>query len=125
VIKKCFILTFIVLILFQTFSSFGLLIYYHWNKAAITAAHCVNLNSPELMCFGKCYLEEQLEQLQDGSEKVPARTLEKNDIQYVFELVETLFDSSILATKNACLFFYEDYFPQSYSKDIFHPPQFA
>jgi hypothetical protein len=43
------------------------------NQQALTEQHCINRYEPELMCHGKCYLQEVLEEQHQQEEQNPVK----------------------------------------------------
>lgn len=48
-------------------------LWYLVNQEAITEQHCINKYEPELMCQGKCYLQEVLEEQHQPEEQNPIK----------------------------------------------------
>lgn len=59
----------------------GILAWYFWNKAEITAKHCINKARPALKCDGKCYLAVKLKKAEKPAEapSVPNATAREDN----------------------------------------------
>jgi hypothetical protein len=93
---------------------------YLMNKEYISKVLCVNKNSPEKHCNGKCHLKKQLDQdtrQQEGdSQKVKAGT----EVVYISPQELKLEIPAITVSEH--FFFYQKRTAEKEPSSVFHPP---
>lgn len=73
-LKRFISISLLVLFLANTLLKSALIIHYLQNVTEITASCCINKNRPELQCYGKCFINSQLNRIDQHSKKeLPAR----------------------------------------------------
>lgn len=60
------------------------------NQDYYITNYCINIDQPELLCSGKCYLGEQLKQGQDIEKNWPAGKIEIKSMVYILPTTPTL-----------------------------------
>lgn len=70
-LKKAAAIVTVIFLMGQFFFQLGLLAWFSINRAEIAAEHCINKSLPKSCCFGKCYISNQLTDMEDdaGEEK--------------------------------------------------------
>lgn len=121
VIRTVSILLFISLVLLQTMDKASIIIHYQVNKDYIIENFCENIDEPELMCSGKCYLSFELAQNEQEKQN-PLLKIGTNELTYVLQEQGSLLALNSIR-KNAIPTFYIS--PELYIHigDIFHPPR--
>ncbi len=113
---------FLLLILaFSTFDKAAMYVCFTLNQPAVTKAFCVNKGKPQLHCNGKCYLNKQLANEDNNTNKYPfQKTDGLNQVYTVFLDKEPLPLLSVVysgyprpVNNNSTIF---------RSSSIFHPP---
>jgi hypothetical protein len=54
--------------LWHSLFQIGLVAWYQQNKDYVTAKYCINKDKPRLNCCGKCYLQKQLNKLNQNGD---------------------------------------------------------
>lgn len=105
----------------------GILGWYFWNKADITAKFCINKVRPSLKCDGKCYLVAKLKKAAEPDDKMPVHPA-KSDKKLGFCLI-FLVDEFVLFVRhraghdNLYIGFADSRIPaQLFFGQIFKPP---
>ena len=114
---------FFILVIFQTFDRFGAIAYYHLNKEYIINFFCINKDTPQLKCHGKCHLKAKLSEQEQKKNEFPSKILEKIDIQYLTQKHKFKLQVNLPSNNNLSNFCYTEYFPQPYSDSVFRPPK--
>lgn len=52
-------------LLFASFKNISLYLYMEWKRDMIIENFCINLQKPEMLCSGKCYISKELGKAQD------------------------------------------------------------
>lgn len=106
-------------------SRLGVYVNFKLNQSYITQEFCANKNLPELECYGKCYLSEQLKKVDEKEQKNLTLT--------VFQKLQSII--SCLDNGNFSLFTYlkntrispfssgKNFYSSLYVKGVFHPPR--
>ena len=68
-----------ILIVGQSLTSIGILLYYTVNKNYIATKLCQNRNNPQLHCNGKCYLSKQLKNAEEKEQKQSTNLLKEKE----------------------------------------------
>ena len=95
------------------------------NQDYIAKVFCINKDIPSTMCFGKCYIGNQLQKVADKENNdLPNQLTKSNQILLFLEpsIVEIEFDK-ILNYKPQLIQENQTLYTSSYLKEIFHPPQ--
>lgn len=121
VIRTIFISLFIGLVLLQTFDKATIIIHYQMNKDYIIENFCVNIDEPELMCSGKCYLSFELAQ-QEQEQQNPLLKVETKELTYV---LQDLADLALFSTAHRSAIPKHYIAPEMrmHIGDVFHPPR--
>ena len=125
--KKFFFICISLLVLIGTFSDAFVYITFKLNQERIASELCINLDEPELMCKGKCFLNDQLTKVntppKNEKGQVPIK-FEKKDIPLYFksEKSESISRSTFLdSTEMLTCVDATSY--EKHLKGVFHPPQ--
>lgn len=93
------------------------------NQSEIAKTLCINRNTPELKCHGKCQLKKVLKESKQQEEELPHALVESKQL--------TLFMNSlprnnpfIKKRKTNLLPLYKNIYTHLLILDVFHPPQF-
>lgn len=111
----------LVAILFSSFQFTSLQISYELNKSYIASKLCVNRNSPEKHCNGKCYLNRQLKKASQQKEQHPDGISQQSSMVWIEEAPAAidLFPDYLIQT----LFFrHQVSISVTYLREIDHPP---
>lgn len=102
--------------------------YYELNKEYITDVFCINKSKPEMLCSGKCYLGDQLEQNQQDEEQMPNSTVDKSVFvlypPQVAGLPLSEWSTPVPRIKNN-LEYTESFHDHTWYNRLFRPPPFA
>lgn len=116
-----------ILVLIGTFSDAFVYLTFKLNQDKIADELCINLDEPELMCKGKCFLDDQLAKINatqsDEKGQTPVK-FEKKDIPFFFKSnkLEAIASSSYFkSTERPVLADIISY--ETHLKGVFHPPQ--
>ncbi|WP_294234931.1 hypothetical protein [uncultured Chryseobacterium sp.] len=116
----------IFLTLFVVFRPLVPLVEYAVNYQYIAEVLCINKNSPELHCNGKCYLGRQLAKTNDTDSSPLQKT--KNSGQKLLDVYVLPDISTIVGTENVrslkSCFLYSPSYTFLFLKHIFRPPIF-
>lgn len=125
--KSIFSFSMSLLVLIGTFSDAFVYITFKLNQDKIAEELCINLDEPELMCKGKCFLDEQLikvNPIQSSGNKQTPPKFEKKDIPLFFKSSKPQnTQTSILNKHNwqpnqVSIIDYDKHL-----RGVFHPPQ--
>lgn len=98
--------------------------YFHFilNQDAIADQYCINKDNLELLCSGKCYLNEVLVEQHSSEDQLPIQEEKKINVYYhvIDELVSITTPLIIRKTMNT---HYQNEYLHLYNNRIFHPPQ--
>ncbi len=96
----------------------------HWNRAMITQAYCVNMDEPELMCAGSCYIDAvTVNFVESESESPAARTGEEKPSTTLFYNAADPLKSSSPAPLVHNSFVYRSSVTQTAVPGLFRPPR--
>ena len=119
----------ILFILFIAFQAIHLPILSIWlsvNQEYIAENLCINRFEPELMCSGRCYVNEQTEEaigIQDQSKQTSATVIDWYESLSPFLLVRTHFPTSATTDVNIGMYTDADIYHFTYINSVFHPPR--
>lgn len=124
-IKNLVLFSLITALVLQTFSKTWLFIAYKLNQEYIAKTLCINVNKPEVMCSGKCYLNNKI---QDDDEQhgshMPFNLKNQKDIVYHYS--SEIIYSPISKKTYLCPISQIQVFIESiYTDGVFHPPNFT
>lgn len=115
------------LVLIGTFSDAFIYITFKINQDYIAQELCINLDKPEVMCQGKCFLDDQLAKVNttpaNQDHQTPTK-FEKKDIPLFYKTNKaenlTTYSSSKPTWKSyqVAIYYYEKHL-----LGVFHPPQ--
>ena len=121
--RSLIVIIFLFVILIQSWREVVIYAYYHWQKAYIVENYCVNILRPELMCSGRCYVDDMIKQIDDATTDsstcsndlllLPVWYLLESDTQKIFYP---------LSAQNAN-FQYQNYYKLLTSSFLFRPPR--
>lgn len=125
-LKRLFSIAMIFVLMTGTISRLGIWINFKINQDFIAEVLCINKEEPITMCYGSCYLTDQLQE-QEEKEKQQAPTTQKERSETLFQphsndatIAATLFDEGTTQLqKNSHLI------PSDYIQQLFRPPQAA
>jgi len=118
----------VLLILLQSFSKVWIVLSFKLNREYIASTFCVNRDKPELLCSGKCFLNQQLKADEEQDKKtVPQKAAKNQETGYVLE--NTSACAFLLTTPAALLhntlpFFQSPHHTHPCLDGVFHPPDF-
>lgn len=86
---------------------------------------CINKDVPETTCKGKCYLSQQIKEIEDHqSQNAPNNKTEKLEISfYIVENYRFKFSNPLDYSKLSNNFFFEQIHTSGVISNIFHPPR--
>ena len=93
---------------------------YTINKAFITSNYCQNAGSPQLRCYGKCYLNKELAKAHEAGTSSKSTYIENR--QDYFELWEYPLVISVIEHNNSFLHSRSIPIANGFPDNIFHPP---
>ena len=107
------------------FSKWGVVAYYHVNKAYIARVLCENRDKPQLHCDGQCYLAKKLQAAEEQERKSTAERLEKLPelVLYCAEILPCFTSYPLPPQKQPATPHYQGSLFRSPIADIFHPPR--
>jgi hypothetical protein len=123
-LKRLASILFLVVILFQSFSSLYVLGAFYLNRTYISENICVNRFDAVAVCKGKCYLAQELNQQEKQQQKFP--DLKQNEINLYLQDHVTADSFSHTRFVLSVLFVTEKNHHSNRSlSSVFHPPRFA
>lgn len=91
------------------------------NRDQIAEKYCINLDAPEGLCNGQCFLNTVLEKQAEQEEKLPALKMHDQTLFVINQSSTSYtyysFPSIIISTR------VDDHLDLNLAYDIFHPPQ--
>jgi len=100
-------------------------VHFQYNRDFIAENFCININTPEVMCSGTCYLQSSLEESHDQQTEWPNPiTEEKVNLDYLLSVDENR-DLTVFSNIQIESYFVVNNYSHSYLKDVFHPPRFT
>lgn len=96
--------------------------FYELNKEYITEMFCVNKSKPTLACEGKCFLRNQLAQIDSTQKQYPAKMMDVKDI-HLFPIYDHGPVKFLELIKKAVPWFLDSFFSGNYIHEVFHPPK--
>ena len=93
------------------------------NQKYIIDNFCINTDKPMMNCDGKCYLATKLKEEQERQENTPALTFNQDFGVYISNSALSYQHPSNTTEAIAHVSFYQNWFGQTNSKEIDHPPQ--
>ncbi|MCB0577832.1 MAG: hypothetical protein KDD10_00795 [Phaeodactylibacter sp.] len=114
------------LLLLQILYLPGLSLWLEWNRSFIAGELCVNVDQPELLCSGRCYISNQMYQALEESpdDEVPAPAARENHASF-FQFIVSSAAWKALALSvfhPSRLFFFQDEPSALFSGGVFRPP---
>lgn len=87
---------------------------------------CINIDKPELMCSGKCYLNKALNiDSQQTPATIPSELLAKISLPFILDVFYlSLLDKTSSEQYIRNLWVYQSYHSSNYFDEVYHPPQF-
>ncbi|WP_235291224.1 hypothetical protein [Portibacter lacus] len=121
--KKVIILLFTLAVTLSSVRELVIYSTYYLNIEYISNQLCININEPELMCFGKCYLEDQLINQTSNNQEHSAKFLLDTKVNLICEAQPNL-SSELKPVQQSkhCIFFYENHKRSNWLKQQFRPP---
>jgi hypothetical protein len=123
--KRNFTLFIALVMIAQAFIKTSVVVYYYANKAEIVQTLCVNRNTPEKTCAGKCMLDTWMKKADaDDSPQVPGAPVLKNiqDLVLFFEVPDEFQLPFNAPVESPGFPVAADGQYPIFPKDIFHPP---
>lgn len=93
------------------------------NKAFIAEVLCINKDEPEILCSGKCYLNNQLEKTEDQQKDFPQSLKDKSELTLYFYEKEVLSESESIFRYHKTDFCNEIRVKSNYLNRLLRPPQ--
>lgn len=104
----------------------GIVAWYEWNKQYVATVLCENRDKPQMHCCGKCYLNKQLNKVdndndKNGGKNLPSKWEKTETAPFILPEIFSLKTCSITAitTHHA---HYTNSISFSLAAEIFHPP---
>jgi len=122
-VKKGVIILLSIVIVSLSFKDFFTYAHFYLNNNFIVNNICINRNTPEVECNGKCYLKKSIKENQEQEKKIPNPAKEKKSNFVFFPISKNLLSNTSTEENSQQLinFFIHNY-SFSYHKEIFHPP---
>lgn len=100
---------------------------FYSQRALITEAYCVNINRPELMCNGQCYLARQMQQEEDEERTMLPFPGQFDHFQLTSYIIDNLFTPSVIVgrTKRIQPEWAGRGYPSESLSRVFQPPELA
>jgi len=115
-----------ILILFLSVRNLAVYSYFKINQSEIADKWCVNKFDASVMCYGQCYLQSIIIQVNEEGNGNYTLTDIENLLKFNYlQNQDVAFQISPLNIKKQMLAFSNPYFSSSFYKDVFHPPQFV
>jgi len=122
-VKKGIIILLSLLIVFVAFKDLITYAHFFLNRTFITQNYCQNIDQPQLMCHGKCYLETSIQQNQEQQQDVPNPVMEEKT-NIVFLPFDNQFSiSNNQREGNQPIFQINDCYTFTHLYQVFHPPR--
>ena len=122
-LKKVFSILMVAAILLPNLTKIGIFIDFKINQDFIAEFLCINKEEPIVMCYGECYLSDQLQKAED-QENQQRPTAQKERLEVIYCYSNILSQIPILLTQMSKLNAGdEDSYSPPFIKDVFHPPQ--
>lgn len=94
---------------------------YEVNKELITELFCINKEKPMTMCYGKCYLKDQLEKTKEEKDNIG---FQSSEIIQIVEAFYHFLPKERTPKESALNFsFYTNQYSYLIPTSVFHPPQ--
>ncbi len=94
---------------------------YEVNKELITELFCINKEKPMTMCYGKCYLKDQLEKTKEEKEN---KGIQSSEIVQIVESFYHFTPKERLPKDSLIIYsFYKNQYSYLNTSPVFHPPQ--
>jgi len=97
--------------------------YFVINQDFIVENFCINKDKPQLMCNGSCYLNKNLKDNQDTTDKIPNPLKEKKSTIEYLVIENLLWKTEIKIDYHSPILEKENFFSYNYLSEIFHPPK--
>ncbi|HRX29554.1 MAG TPA: hypothetical protein P5235_09210 [Saprospiraceae bacterium] len=97
--------------------------YFVINQDFIVENFCINKDKPQLMCNGSCYLNKNLKDNQDTTDKIPNPIKEKKSTIEYLGIENLLWKTEIKIDDHSPILEKENFFSYNYLSEIFHPPK--
>jgi hypothetical protein len=120
-LKRFLSISLLVLFLSNTLLKSALIIHYLQNVKEITESCCINKNRPELKCHGKCFIDAQLNRVDQHSKKeLPARMVLSDFELYILPFnTDVRFGVNVRQTYAA---YEQETYHFHFSAFVFQPP---
>ncbi|WP_236979508.1 hypothetical protein [Membranihabitans maritimus] len=92
------------------------------NQDYIAENLCVYKITPEMLCYGSCFLEDALEKNAEDRQELPNSQLEDRQINLIDNDYQPFVKNYTLVRDDN--FQYADQYTFLYSDNLFHPPKF-
>ncbi|MCP3927843.1 MAG: hypothetical protein GY705_01945 [Bacteroidetes bacterium] len=113
-----------ILVLSGTLSDVVVFLSFKVNQDFIAEFLCVNKFEPEVMCSGKCFLNDQLDKSREKEQEIPYSVSEnKQSLVYFTEFENPLSDINILSAFSKVLFYKNPFLDKDNLSGIFRPPK--
>jgi len=125
-VRKFIAVILLLCVTYQCVVKLGIVAWYEWNKSYVASVLCENKNKPQMHCCGKCYLNKQLNKVDNDNDKnsgknLPSKWEKTETTPFIVPEVFSLATHSIILTTT--------HFPHYTNstrlcpvKEIFHPP---
>lgn len=95
------------------------------NQEYISQVLCINKDKPSLMCYGKCFLGKQLQEITDHENNdLPNQLNQVNQtLLFIKPTLVNIYNKQENKKESKIFLDQQSQYSSSYLKDIFHPPQ--
>ncbi|HMQ64399.1 MAG TPA: hypothetical protein PKE06_27190 [Flavilitoribacter sp.] len=94
------------------------------NRNYIARNLCVNLDSPEVMCYGKCFLDKELKNSNEKTGTYPMPDRQDRTV-FIFNALKKPVNPTAKGVISLPSFHYRAFFPSPGLESVFHPPRIA
>lgn len=123
--KKILSISFVLLILMQSFSKIWIILSFKVNQDHIAKVLCINRDKPEMHCNGNCVLMQRIKASEEKERKeIPQKIKEQKEILYCFVISKWQLQTPIeKKSPKQQPTFYQAPFTAAFVNGIFRPPK--
>lgn len=121
--KKCVVIFMSLMMLLMSLRDLATYADFYLNQQYIAQNFCINMNKPELMCNGKCYLKETLSDNHETEDtKAPILTQQERTIFVLPTLLHIQISQRIPIVNQVVIAYTLECYDFEYLTKVFHPP---
>lgn len=122
--KQLVVILFSFLILLSSARDLVTYVHFKVNQDYIANTFCINLDKPEVMCFGSCFLQDSIEENHDSDQELPVSVnMELVTVNYLLPEMILLDFTALNKVKKSTPLFREKFASTALYREIFHPPK--